>query len=57
VCDALTHLHGQDPPIIHRDIKPSNIKITPQGDVFLVDFGIAKYPIRAVELPASCAAS
>jgi serine/threonine protein kinase len=27
VCDALTYLHGQDPPIIHRDIKPSNIKM------------------------------
>ena len=41
-CDALTYLHSQDPPVIHRDIKPSNIKITPQGAVFLVDFGIAK---------------
>ena len=42
VCDAVGYLHGQDPPVIHRDIKPSNIKITPQGEVFLVDFGIAK---------------
>ena len=42
VCDALAYLHGQQPPVIHRDIKPSNIKITPRGEVYLVDFGIAK---------------
>jgi Tol biopolymer transport system component len=42
ICDALTYLHNLSPPVLHRDIKPGNIKITPTGQVFLVDFGLAK---------------
>ncbi len=40
--DALNYLHSQDPPVIHRDVKPANLKLTPDGKVILVDFGIAK---------------
>lgn len=42
LCDALEYLHRQDPPILHRDIKPSNIKLTPDGFIKLVDFGLVK---------------
>jgi len=40
--DALIYLHSQEPPILHRDIKPSNLKLTPNGVVKLVDFGLVK---------------
>lgn len=42
IADALTYLHSQQPPILHRDIKPSNLKLTPNGVVKLVDFGLVK---------------
>ena len=40
--NAVTYLHTQNPPIFHRDIKPTNIKLMPNGEAVLVDFGIAK---------------
>jgi TonB family protein len=40
--DALDYIHTQDPPIIHRDIKPQNLKLTPRGELYLLDFGLAK---------------
>jgi eukaryotic-like serine/threonine-protein kinase len=39
---ALGFLHQQNPPIVHRDVKPANVRLTEEGDVVLVDFGIAK---------------
>jgi eukaryotic-like serine/threonine-protein kinase len=42
ICDALAYLHTRKPPILHRDLKPGNVKITSDGHIFLVDFGLAK---------------
>ncbi|MBX9685448.1 MAG: serine/threonine protein kinase [Candidatus Obscuribacterales bacterium] len=42
ICDVLSYLHAQDPPVIYRDLKPSNIMISSGGQLKLVDFGIAR---------------
>ena len=42
ILNVLSYLHMQNPPVIYRDIKPSNIMERKDGQIFLVDFGIAR---------------
>lgn len=42
VCEILSRMHEKKLPIIHRDIKSENIVITPNGEIYLVDFGISR---------------
>ena len=42
LCDILSTLHRNDPPLIHRDIKPSNVIINDDGKVHLVDFDASR---------------
>lgn len=41
LCDAVSYLHSQTPPIIHSDIKPSNLMLTDSDNICLIDFNIS----------------
>ncbi len=42
LCNVLGYLHSQTPAIIYRDMKPSNVMLKPDGNLVLIDFGIAR---------------
>ncbi len=42
LCGVLNYLHSCTPPIIYRDMKPANVVLQPNGNIKLLDFGIAR---------------
>lgn len=42
MCDVLTHLHSQNPPIVHRDFTPDNIILSGDNSIKVIDFMVAQ---------------
>ncbi|MDB5076620.1 MAG: protein kinase [Chloroflexi bacterium] len=49
VLEVLSYLHSRSDPLIFRDLKPANLMLTPQGQIRLIDFGIARVFTRQAQ--------
>src|SRR6202142_1423523 len=43
ILETLHYLHNLEPPVVYRDLKPSNVMLGRNGQVKLIDFGIARF--------------
>ena len=43
LCQVLSYLHSQNPPVICRDVKPQNVVMDPEGRCHLIDLGAARH--------------
>lgn len=48
ILDILIYLQQQQPPILHRDLKPENILLDETLNVYLIDFGFARFGSQSV---------
>ncbi len=42
ICQLFIYLHHQNPPVIHRDVKPEHFLLAPNGELRMIDYGIAR---------------
>lgn len=43
LAETLEYLHGRNPPVLYQDMKPDNILLTDEGQIKLIDFGVAAW--------------